>query len=254
MLLEGYSYKDIEEKEKEKDLDEADLVIIDATKSKENLVSRIRNVKVVSQKDYKLPTPILAIVDITLSDKASLFDLGITDYVSFPIIDAEIKVRIKQMLSSLSSCHLFNNNPMGETLKADNTNIKLGSANDYLAINKQDKALAEKTMSYLKDRLSEDITLENLASEMAVNRNKLSKVFKYHTGFTIFNWQREQRMASAAKMLLSTSLNIQQISNEVGYADSNNFSTAFKRIYQISPMEYRRVQEAKKKVQLAKEQ
>lgn len=201
-------------------------------------------------KSYKSSCPILAIVDISRVDKASLFDLGITDYISFPIVDAEFKVRIKQ---AIFLCHYLNMGLNEVVLERYNKQIEFKVDSDSQAIDAKIKSLAKKTIIYLKENISEEITLEVLSSEMAVNRNKLSESFKAYTGFTIFNWQREQRMASAAQMLLSTSLTIQQISNKVGYSDSNNFSTAFKRIYQTSPREYRRMQHTKKKVQQAKE-
>ena len=47
-------------------------------------------------------------------------------------------------------------------------------------------------------------------------------------------------MLHAANLLINTSNNITHISMEVGYRDSNNFSTAFKRTFNVSPGRYRK--------------
>ncbi|WP_422624401.1 helix-turn-helix domain-containing protein [Pseudoalteromonas rubra] len=75
---------------------------------------------------------------------------------------------------------------------------------------------------------------------MATNRNRLSRVFKSYYGATVFNWLRELRMQRAAELLCSTDNSIQEIAFSVGYSDSNNFSTAFKRCFQTSPIQFRK--------------
>jgi AraC-like DNA-binding protein len=60
-------------------------------------------------------------------------------------------------------------------------------------------------------------------------------------------------MLRAAELLLTTSGSILQVAEQVGYLDSNNFSTAFKNTMDISPRQYRQkfsvtVHQAKMKV------
>ncbi|MDP5215431.1 helix-turn-helix transcriptional regulator [Pseudoalteromonas tunicata] len=83
------------------------------------------------------------------------------------------------------------------------------------------------------------MNLDVLTRNVGTNRNKLNNLFKFYYGISVFDWLREQRMKKAAELLDKTSLNIMQISERVGYPDSNNFSTAFKRFYQLSPRQYR---------------
>jgi AraC-like DNA-binding protein len=118
--------------------------------------------------------------------------------------------------------------------------------------NKTNFLLAKKTAHYLKSELASEITLNDLARKMATNRNKLSSAFKTCFGTTVFNWLKEQRMLYAAELLISTSQTILQIAEKVGYPDSNNFSTAFKRLFQLSPMQYRKMQKTKIFVREAK--
>ncbi|MCL1123184.1 helix-turn-helix domain-containing protein [Shewanella surugensis] len=74
---------------------------------------------------------------------------------------------------------------------------------------------------------------------MATNRNKLSLAFKTYYGTTPLNWLKQQRMETAAQLLMSTQQSISDITYTVGYKDSNHFSTAFKQYSGLSPKQYR---------------
>lgn len=116
-----------------------------------------------------------------------------------------------------------------------------------------DLILAERTSIYLKRNISKNLSLNDIARAMATNRNKLSRVFKVYFGMTVFCWLREQRMILAANMLRNTAESIQEVSYSVGYPDSNNFSTAFKRAYCFSPLQYRKVHKSNRSVPYSKE-
>lgn len=108
------------------------------------------------------------------------------------------------------------------------------------AASKEDVLLAEKSADYLKTNLENRINLNDLTNQMFTNRNKLSKAFKNYYGMTVFSWLREQRILYAMELLKTTSLTIMQIAEKVGYPDSNNFSTAFRRKINMSPRQYRK--------------
>jgi AraC-like DNA-binding protein len=99
--------------------------------------------------------------------------------------------------------------------------------------------LAKNTAAYLQTKLGEDIKLSELIVKMGTNRNKLNDAFKTSYGLTVFAWLHEKRMSLAQKLLKTTTLSILQVGDHVGYPDSNNFSTAFKREYKLSPRHYR---------------
>ncbi|MBW8186323.1 helix-turn-helix transcriptional regulator [Shewanella nanhaiensis] len=160
--------------------------------------------------------PILAIEDIASTEKQRLFSSGIRDYISFPIIKEELLYRIRNALHHVESV-------------TDARKHKV-SENEILAI---------RTAEYLKSQIANEISLKSLTKEIGTNRNKLSSAFNQTYGMTVFSWIRQQRMQYAAKLLKNTSLTILQVSESVGYPDSNNFSTAFRRAFNQSPREYR---------------
>ena len=128
-----------------------------------------------------------------------------------------------------------------------------GSMADGSKYTDADFILAERAAIYLKRNISHNLSLNDIARAMATNRNKLSRVFKFYFGMTVFCWLREQRMIMAANMLRNTAESIQEISYSVGYPDSNNFSTAFKRAYCFSPLQYRKVHKSNRSVPYSKE-
>jgi transcriptional regulator GlxA family with amidase domain len=107
-------------------------------------------------------------------------------------------------------------------------------------INQQTMALAKNTAAYLQTQLGEDIKLSELTVKMGTNRNKLNDAFKNSYGITVFAWLLKKRMLLAQTLLKTTTLSILQVGGQVGYPDSNNFSTAFKREYKLSPRHYRK--------------
>jgi AraC-like DNA-binding protein len=197
--------------------------------------------------------PILAVVDAAHSNKQRLFELGAFDYISSPLLVAELKVRIQSAIYHLSQSSLPDISTHCEYKVAPQEIVDERAHQAYFV-------LAEKTVVYLSGQLGNAVNLEQLATLMGTNRNKLGKSFKACFGVTIFSWLLGQRMLLAAQLLDSTSLAVIQIAEKVGYPDSNNFSTAFKRTFHHSPLKYRKVQrqeqtmqQSKKLVQQAKE-
>jgi len=111
---------------------------------------------------------------------------------------------------------------------------------DILLDTSKNYNLAVKTTEFLHSNIDKGVTLEELSRKLSTNRNTLSEAFKEHKGMTIFSWFREQRLLKAASLLASTSLSVTRISEEVGFYNSNNFSSAFKKRFNISPLQYRK--------------
>jgi AraC-like DNA-binding protein len=99
--------------------------------------------------------------------------------------------------------------------------------------------LAKNTDTYLQTQLSENIKFSELIVEVSTNRNQFNDAFKTRYGVTVFAWLLKKRMSLTQTLLQTTTLSILQVGDQVGYPDSNNFSTAFKREYKLSPRHYR---------------
>jgi len=79
----------------------------------------------------------------------------------------------------------------------------------------------------------------DLARHAAMNQQKLQRGFKQIYGQTIMDFCQEERLERAREMLENGELTVTQIALTVGYDFANNFSSAFKRHFGVTPNAYR---------------
>ncbi len=104
--------------------------------------------------------------------------------------------------------------------------------------NKSDNYLYS-AVKYIKENYSRDITTTEIANAVNLSPNHLCKIFKKSTDLTVKNYIIRHRISEAQKLLTETNLNINEISNSVGYYDSMYFSQVFRRYGGYTPSQYR---------------
>lgn len=96
------------------------------------------------------------------------------------------------------------------------------------------------TMDYIQLNLySANLTVENIAKHLNLERSYLSRVFKETTGKTIKKYILEIRMNMAASQL-QLGFSVQEVAQNLGYADPYIFSKAFKKHTGFSPQNYKK--------------
>ncbi|MBL4940286.1 MAG: helix-turn-helix transcriptional regulator [Colwellia sp.] len=103
----------------------------------------------------------------------------------------------------------------------------------------KDNILVQDTCRYLKNNIYNKLILNDIASFMGSNRSKLAATFKRVLGVGVFEWLRKQRMLKAKSLLIHSDLSIQEIGFEVGYENSANFSSVYKKQFGFSPRQQR---------------
>lgn len=98
--------------------------------------------------------------------------------------------------------------------------------------------LIEKTVKYIDEHLTEDLSLEKLASINSISSIHFHNVFKSATGKTLRTYVEEQRLKKAMQLLLTTDFTLTRIAYECGFSSQSYFSFAFKRKMNCSPREY----------------
>jgi len=208
------------------------LIIVDAKSHGQKILNTVNEAQNEMFSQPKLYRPVLSLVDVNKRNKHELFALGVFDYLSCPLIPQELTLRITHAINyfeaAQASSHGF--------IIPNRTRQKAAAP----LIKQKNLALAKNTAVYLQTKLGEDIKLSELIVKMGTNRNKLNDAFKTSYGLTVFAWLLKKRMSLAQKLLKTTTLSILQVGDQVGYPDSNNFSTAFKREYKLSPRHYRK--------------
>lgn len=82
-----------------------------------------------------------------------------------------------------------------------------------------------------------------LAQALGTNARRLNQAFRRCAGTTVFEFLREERMREARRLLCETGLDIQAISQAVGYGNRGNFSTAFRERFGMAPTALRQEQD-----------
>lgn len=85
-------------------------------------------------------------------------------------------------------------------------------------------------------------SLKELSEKYSVSPSTLTHTFKEVTGYSVFEYLYSCRMASAKYFLAGSDLSIGAIVEKCGFSDNSNFSRSFKKLYGITPMEYRKKQ------------
>jgi len=82
-------------------------------------------------------------------------------------------------------------------------------------------------------------TVASLASDAGVSRAALARRFNQLVGEPPMTFLTGWRMALAADLLLESDVTVGAVARQVGYGSPFTFSTAFKRVYGVSPRAYR---------------
>lgn len=100
-------------------------------------------------------------------------------------------------------------------------------------------AVAENIREYIAKHYKEDISLQDVAGSMNYSDAYFCKIFKQCFDKSFLVYLTEYRVEKAKALLADMSINIKDVSAEVGYRDSNYFARVFKRREGITPTEYR---------------
>lgn len=93
---------------------------------------------------------------------------------------------------------------------------------------------------YVMEHLNQNIMVEEIARTVALHPDYLSRLVKKEKGISINRYIIEKKMKIAACMLEETDISANIIACEIGYANYPNFVKIFKKLYKISPTQYRK--------------
>lgn len=101
----------------------------------------------------------------------------------------------------------------------------------------------ERSIRRVIDRIyqnpGEPITIDDMARTAMFSKFHFTRLFQQATGVSPGRFLSAVRLQKAKKLLLSTSLSVTEISNQVGYSSVGTFSSRFKNSVGLSPTAYR---------------
>ncbi len=114
-------------------------------------------------------------------------------------------------------------------------------ANPAIRMEKSDKSIVEKTEDYIDVHFDEDISMEEMASKLHVHPSHLMRVFKKEKGITISKYRNLTRIKKAKELIASSNLSITDIAIMVGFSNPQYFSTFFREVEGITPLEFKKM-------------
>jgi AraC-like DNA-binding protein len=98
----------------------------------------------------------------------------------------------------------------------------------------------KEALAFIEENFQNDISIQEIAERCGLNRSYFGKIFHDALGKSPQEFLINYRMVKAAELLKLTQLSISDIGNAVGYPNQLHFSRAFKSIYHLSPMNWRK--------------
>lgn len=110
---------------------------------------------------------------------------------------------------------------------------------EVIASIEQSQSVVDKTKVYIREHIDEAISCEDIASNVYLNPDYLTRIFKKETGMSISDYLLHERLEIAAALLVNTDMSVSAIASKIGYANFSHFSRIFKKHRQLNPGEYR---------------
>lgn len=94
-------------------------------------------------------------------------------------------------------------------------------------------------IKYIHQNYHHDICIDDVCNFLGINKSYFCSLFKKETGFTFCNFLNMFRIEMSKKILCNKDYSILDVALTVGYNNHNYFSSLFKKLNNITPLEYR---------------
>lgn len=94
--------------------------------------------------------------------------------------------------------------------------------------------------SFLAQNYERALSIDEIAEEAKLNRSYLMRLFHKHCKISIWEYLTRLRISHAQRLLSTTKLRVVDIAMECGFSSVAPFYTAFSRLCNCRPLEYRR--------------
>ena len=123
-------------------------------------------------------------------------------------------------------------------------NMLLGYISSYdNALSQAEKETTEaihQAILFIHNNYQHDIQSEDVASAINWGYSRFRKVFLQQTGMTPYQYIQETRIKQSKYLIMNSTKPLKEIAYEVGFNNPDYFSTAFRRITGLSPMEFKK--------------
>lgn len=168
--------------------------------------------------------------------------LGVTDYLLKPIKPMELLQVVQRAYQSLQLDIMTDCIVQEYQVDSDTLVIQQQILKGFQKLG----GTVSSILFYLAEHYMENLTLAILSDKFHFSTIHICRMIKKETGYSFHDILTGIRFSNAAKMLWETDLKVNQICEKVGIIDQRYFSKVFKKIFECSPMEYRKRNEKPK--------
>lgn len=129
-------------------------------------------------------------------------------------------------------------NPLLSAIGAQLLALLAGSVSDSRPATRIDTAVS-RAQHLLAERLGERVLMPELAREIGVAYSYFRREFLRRTGYSPKSYFLQLKMDAARRLLDGTSHSLEEIAEQLGFSSAFHLSIAFKKVYKISPSEWR---------------
>lgn len=178
---------------------------------------------------------ILLSAKISTEERINGIESGADAYIGKPFSPSYLQAVVKRLLESRSRLREYYN-----------SSASAFEYTDGQLLNHEDKEFLETIASFINEHIDDNkLSAEQLALHLNTSVRKLYRKFKELGEVTPNDYIKNQRMTHAAKLLLTTSLTVQEITFGCGFGNRSHFYKEFFKRYGMTPKDYRTANQTK---------
>ena len=159
--------------------------------------------------------------------------LGSLDYILKPIDYEELEEVMKKAIARSDANAIAKKHVHEKALKNFSGDVPEGSSAE----------IVKKVKAYVKEHLSEEISMEDIAEVIFLNPQYMVRLFKKQEGISILEYITNERIHLATELLSNTDDSVYQIAGLVGYPNYSYFGRVFKKVMGYTPQEYKKLKQ-----------
>ena len=202
-----------------------DIIISDVVMGKMSGYEFCRTVK--SDLTYSHIPFILLTAKTDVEDSVSGLECGANAYVTKPFSAEYLSALVDSQRKNMENLRSYLNQTTEASLSEGN-------------LSEQDRNFINDLYSLMDKHLSDaDLSVTTICEELKISRSKFNYKLKGLTGSTPGSFFRHYKLNLAAKMLKEGRHNVSEIADMMGFASVSNFSASFKKMFGVSPKDYK---------------
>jgi signal transduction histidine kinase/DNA-binding response OmpR family regulator len=160
-------------------------------------------------------------------DKIKGLEMGADDYIVKPFKTKLLQVKVRSLLDNLAKLREYYNHE-----------VVLKPA--IFSYNKTEEKFFSQLQNIINEKLQDsNFHVTGFCKFIGMSRMQLHRKLKATLGVTASEFLRTERLKAAKTLLENSELSISEIAYSAGFNDANYFSKSFKKLFKISPQEFK---------------